>query len=220
MKEQSLPPMRHSSSGKSSLQCESRNAFLVTVPLSNGNRQIQNSRTRTRERSQNGGFDERQDSIPGEEVRLVSPSRRQIQRGIGTDRVLRLLGVLGATGSVGQRFILLLALHPHFKLTAVGASPRSAGKKYKDAVKWKQSVPMSKELGDLVVKNCKAEEFKDEVDIIFSGLDSDVAEETGEYTSRTERMTVLIVTQRWSSSKPTYPSSRTQRTTDAIQSYL
>ncbi|KAK4495102.1 hypothetical protein PRZ48_013429 [Zasmidium cellare] len=87
-------------------------------------------------------------------------------------------GVLGATGSVGQRFILLLALHPHFKLTAVGASPRSAGRKYKDAVKWKQSVPMSKELGDLVVKNCRAEEFKDEVDIIFSGLDSDVAEAT------------------------------------------
>ena len=89
-------------------------------------------------------------------------------------------GVLGATGSVGQRFILLLALHPHFTLTAVGASPRSAGKKYRDAVKWKQSLPMSKELGDLVVKSCTAEEFKDEVDVVFSGLDSDVAQDTGE----------------------------------------
>ncbi|CAK3782782.1 aspartate-semialdehyde dehydrogenase [Lecanosticta acicola] len=87
-------------------------------------------------------------------------------------------GVLGATGSVGQRFILLLALHPHFKLTAVGASPKSAGKKYKDAVKWKQATPMSKELGELVVKNCTAEEFAGEVDVVFSGLDSDVAEET------------------------------------------
>ncbi|KAF2214470.1 hypothetical protein CERZMDRAFT_110762 [Cercospora zeae-maydis SCOH1-5] len=87
-------------------------------------------------------------------------------------------GVLGATGSVGQRFILLLALHPHFKLTAVGASPRSAGKQYKDAVKWKQATPMSKQLGELVVKNCTPEEFKDEVDIVFSGLDSDVAEDT------------------------------------------
>lgn len=39
---------------------------------------------------------------------------------------------------------------------------------------------MSKELGELVVKNCKAQDFKDEVDIIFSGLDSDVAEATGQ----------------------------------------
>ncbi|QIW98824.1 hypothetical protein AMS68_004342 [Peltaster fructicola] len=92
-----------------------------------------------------------------------------------TDFPIRRCGVLGATGSVGQRFILLLALHPHFKLTAVGASPRSAGKKYRDAVKWKQSLPMSKELGELVVKNCTPEEFKNEVDVVFSGLDSDVA---------------------------------------------
>lgn len=150
----------------------------------------------------------------------MSPSRYQIQGGFGTDRAVRSLGVLGATGSVGQRFILLLALHPHFKLTAVGASPRSAGKKYKDAVKWKQSVPMSNELGDLVVKNCKAEEFKDEVDIIFSGLDSDVAEETGEYTLKVRTIMGLdLRLQRWSFSKPTYPSSRTQRTTAATQSY-
>lgn len=90
-----------------------------------------------------------------------------------------LVGVLGATGSVGQRFILLLAQHPHFQLTAVGASPRSAGKAYKDAVKWKQATPMSKALGELVVKSCTPEEFKGEVDIVFSGLDSDVAEDTG-----------------------------------------
>jgi len=88
-------------------------------------------------------------------------------------------GVLGATGSVGQRFILLLALHPHFTLHAVGASERSAGKKYKDAVKWKQSYPMSKKLGELVVRKCTPEGFKD-CDIVFSGLDSDVAGEVGE----------------------------------------
>ena len=96
-----------------------------------------------------------------------------------TDILLLLSGVLGATGSVGQRFILLLALHPHFTLTAVGASPKSAGKKYRDAVKWKQSFPMTKELGELVVKECKADQFKDECDIVFSGLDSDVAGDTG-----------------------------------------
>ena len=87
-------------------------------------------------------------------------------------------GVLGATGSVGQRFILLLALHSHFKLHAVGASLRSAGKKYKEAVRWKQNLPMSEELGELVVKECKAENFQD-CDLVFSGLDSDVAGEIG-----------------------------------------
>lgn len=85
-------------------------------------------------------------------------------------------GVLGATGSVGQRFILLLAQHPHFTLHAVGASPRSAGKKYKDAVKWKQAAPMDVRTSELTVKECKASEFSD-CDIVFSGLDSDVAEE-------------------------------------------
>ncbi|KAL8972121.1 MAG: hypothetical protein Q9183_000715 [Haloplaca sp. 2 TL-2023] len=83
-------------------------------------------------------------------------------------------GVLGCTGSVGQRFILLLALHPYLKIHALGASTRSAGKKYKDAVRWKQNIPMSRELGDLIVKECKAEEFRG-CDLIFSGLDSDVA---------------------------------------------
>lgn len=91
--------------------------------------------------------------------------------------------MLGCTGSVGQRFILLLALHSHFRLRAVGASSRSAGKKYKDAVRWKQNIPMSKELGELVVKECKAEEFQD-CDLIFSGLDSDVAGDIGLYGLR------------------------------------
>jgi aspartate-semialdehyde dehydrogenase len=86
--------------------------------------------------------------------------------------------VLGATGSVGQRFILLLALHPHFVLHAVGASERSAGKKYRDAVKWKQALPFTDRIGDLVVKKCVPEKFQD-CDVIFSGLDSDVAGETG-----------------------------------------
>jgi aspartate-semialdehyde dehydrogenase len=86
--------------------------------------------------------------------------------------------VLGATGSVGQRFILLLALHPHFELYAVGASERSAGKKYKDAVKWKQALPFSQRIGELVVKNCTPEEFQD-CDLVFSGLDSDVAGDVG-----------------------------------------
>ena len=88
------------------------------------------------------------------------------------------VAVLGCTGSVGQRFILLLAQHPHFKLHAVGASTRSAGKKYKDAVRWKQNLPMSKDVGELVVKECYAVDFQD-CDLVFSGLDSDVAGDIG-----------------------------------------
>ncbi|CRG82881.1 aspartate-semialdehyde dehydrogenase [Talaromyces islandicus] len=83
-------------------------------------------------------------------------------------------GVLGATGSVGQRFILLLADHPFLVLHKVGASSRSAGKKYKDAVKWKQASPMSAKLSELVVQDCKAENFSD-CDLVYSGLDSDIA---------------------------------------------
>jgi len=63
-------------------------------------------------------------------------------------------------------------------LVAVGASSRSAGKKYKDAVKWKQATPMSTKLQELVVRECKASEFKD-CDIVFSGLDADVAGDIG-----------------------------------------
>lgn len=90
----------------------------------------------------------------------------------------RSCGVLGATGSVGQRFILLLANHPHFHLTVLGASQRSAGKKYRDAAKWKQAQPMSKSLGDLVVQECLPEAFE-HCDLVFSGLDSDVAGDIG-----------------------------------------
>ena len=83
-------------------------------------------------------------------------------------------GVLGATGSVGQRFILLLSQHPQFELAAIGASARSAGKKYIDACDWKQTELMPESAYDLIVSECKAEAFKD-CDVVFSGLDADFA---------------------------------------------
>ncbi|ODV62120.1 aspartate-semialdehyde dehydrogenase [Ascoidea rubescens DSM 1968] len=85
-------------------------------------------------------------------------------------------GVLGATGSVGQRFILLLAEHPDFELSVLGASPRSAGKKYKDAVTWKQVDLLPESSSEIVVCECKAEYFAD-CDVVFSGLDADFAGE-------------------------------------------
>lgn len=86
-------------------------------------------------------------------------------------------GVLGATGSVGQRFILLLADHPEFQLHALGASSRSAGKEYKDAVSWKQTDLMPEIAKKIKVSECKPEGAFAECDIVFSGLDSDYAGE-------------------------------------------
>lgn len=83
-------------------------------------------------------------------------------------------GVLGATGSVGQRFILLLSQHPDFELSVLGASKRSAGKKYSEAVEWKQTDLLPESASNIVVQECSAENFKD-CDVVFSGLDSDYA---------------------------------------------
>lgn len=86
----------------------------------------------------------------------------------------RSVGVLGATGTVGQRFIVLLSNHPNFKLTKLGASSRSAGKPYQESVRWKQSVPIPPNARDLIVQECDPKLFQD-CQIIFSGLDADVA---------------------------------------------
>ncbi|OZJ03736.1 putative aspartate-semialdehyde dehydrogenase [Bifiguratus adelaidae] len=84
------------------------------------------------------------------------------------------VGILGATGTVGQRFILLLSKHPFFVVHALGASARSAGKPYALAAKWKQAVPIPQNVQNIVVKECKSKEFED-CDVVFSGLDADVA---------------------------------------------
>ena len=84
---------------------------------------------------------------------------------------------------MGQRFVLLLAQHPSLKLHAMGASARSAGKRYADAVRWKQAAPMDAAVAGMVVRECKAAEFSD-CDLVFSGLDSDVAGEIGTFTMR------------------------------------
>lgn len=76
------------------------------------------------------------------------------------------------------RFIVLLSTHPYFKIHALGASSRSAGKAYKVATKWKQPTPIPKAAGEMMVKECVASEFEG-CEIIFSGLDSDVAGDIG-----------------------------------------
>jgi aspartate-semialdehyde dehydrogenase len=88
------------------------------------------------------------------------------------------VGLLGATGTVGQRFILLLADHPNFTLHKLGASSASVGKTYRDAVKgrWKQVVGIPSNVSGMDVIQCNVENFKD-CDIVFSGLDSGPAAE-------------------------------------------
>jgi len=83
-------------------------------------------------------------------------------------------GVLGATGSVGQRFILLLQNHPDFDLVALGASSRSAGQKYASVTSWKQTAQIPEPTGSIVVRECDPVHFRD-CDVVFSGLDSNVA---------------------------------------------
>lgn len=84
------------------------------------------------------------------------------------------VGVLGATGMVGQKFIEKLCCHPWFKLTALAASERSAGKKFKDAVEWRMGSPLNPETADMVLHPCAPDL---PCDIVFSGLDSSVAGE-------------------------------------------
>ena len=85
------------------------------------------------------------------------------------------VGIIGATGMVGQRFALLLANHPWFKVTALAASQRSAGKSYKDAVKdrWAMSEPMPASLEEMTVLDATADMKKitSMVDFVFCAVD-------------------------------------------------
>ena len=84
------------------------------------------------------------------------------------------VGILGATGMVGQRFIELLADHPKFELTALTASARSAGKRYEDAATWYLDTKIPESVKDITVVNTDPKETKD-VDIVFSALPADTA---------------------------------------------
>lgn len=84
------------------------------------------------------------------------------------------VGVLGATGMVGQHFIRFLQGHPWFRLTWLGASDRSAGKKFKDATIWRLEGDMPASVSDLVVSECKPDNAPQ---LVFSAMDASVATE-------------------------------------------
>src|SRR3954466_2239623 len=84
------------------------------------------------------------------------------------------VGILGATGAVGQQFIALLANHPWFKVTWLGASQRSEGKSYRDAAAWRLSTPLPDEVARQQVNAASPGAAPR---LVFSGLDSSVAGE-------------------------------------------
>lgn len=82
------------------------------------------------------------------------------------------VGVLGATGAVGQRFIQLLENHPWFQVAAVAASDRSAGQPYAQICHWLLPTPMPEEVRDLIVQPI---EPRLDCRLVFSSLPADVA---------------------------------------------
>ena len=85
------------------------------------------------------------------------------------------VGIIGATGMVGQRFITLLADHPWYTIKVLAASPRSAGKPYKEAVgaKWAMDEEIPASVADMIVMNATddVEEIAKQVDFVFCAVD-------------------------------------------------
>lgn len=91
------------------------------------------------------------------------------------------VAILGATGSVGQKFIELLSNHPWFNIAELAASDRSAGKKYSEAVNWVMQSQLDTNISEMVVQKCEPN-LKSK--IVFSALDASVAGEIEEDFAR------------------------------------
>src|SRR5665213_4416572 len=91
----------------------------------------------------------------------------------------RKVGILGATGMVGQRFIQLLEKHPWFEVSWLAASDRSAGKTYGEACRWKLDTPLPARIAAMTVMGNTPEQtaVSELPKIIFAALDSDIARE-------------------------------------------
>jgi aspartate-semialdehyde dehydrogenase len=87
------------------------------------------------------------------------------------------VGVLGATGAVGQRLIQLLDPHPEFEIAALTASEESAGKSYREAAKWRVEAPIPEDVAEIEVGATTPEDVPDDVSLIFSSLPSSVGAE-------------------------------------------
>lgn len=97
------------------------------------------------------------------------------------------VGILGATGMVGQRFASLLERHPWFEGKWLAASEKSAGKRYREACRWRLREPMPREVQDLVVHECLPQGAPQ---LVFSSLDSSVAGEVEQAFARAGHVVV------------------------------
>ena len=118
------------------------------------------------------------------------------------------VGIVGATGMVGQRFIMLLAEHPYFEISALIAGPRSAGKSYADAVdgRWKMTTPCPENIMNMqVISSEKIEEIKALVDFVFCAV-SLSKDETRELEERYAKAEIPVVSNnsahRWTPDVP------------------
>jgi aspartate-semialdehyde dehydrogenase len=82
------------------------------------------------------------------------------------------VAILGATGTVGQKFVRLLAHHPWFELSVLAASEQSAGQRYGDVVRWRETTPVPERAAAMIVRRC---EPPLETPIVFSALDAALA---------------------------------------------
>ena len=87
------------------------------------------------------------------------------------------VGILGATGMVGQRFVQLLDSHPYFEIAFVGASERSVGKTYDEAAPWRLTGKCPPKVARLPVLPCEPSALPANVSLVFSALDSKVAKD-------------------------------------------
>jgi len=87
------------------------------------------------------------------------------------------VGVLGATGNVGQRFVQLLDDHPWFEIDSLTASAKSAGNEYSDAAAWGLPDEMPDDVSDTVVRATEPDSVGDDVELVFSALPSSVAKD-------------------------------------------
>src|SRR5688500_418312 len=86
------------------------------------------------------------------------------------------VAVLGATGTVGQKFVRLLADHPWLEITSLAASEQSAGRPYGEVVRWRETVPLPDRLAGMTIARC-APPLTAPARIVFSAVDAEVAKE-------------------------------------------
>lgn len=119
------------------------------------------------------------------------------------------VGIIGATGMVGQRFAALLENHPWFEVVLVAASPRSAGKTYREAVgnRWCMDTPMPENMADLIVYDAAqdVEKIASLVDFVFCAVDMKKDEIKALEENMQGRSVPLFQTTALTEARPTCP---------------